>query len=246
MSARKKRIVAWAIGLTAVAALLIGSEFLITRQVESIISTAVKKQFRLTKEPYITVVSHPILPKLAVGRIDRIKIAAEKVKGANLIEFERVSLNASNLRFDTGDWVGRKKLTVKGVDSVETSVVISEKELNKYLETLLPGATVRLLNGKIRYHGKLGFFMTEKKLDVGGRIELTESDTIRFITDKEDIAALPVAKDIKDYLTDALAVEYPIPDLPGGLTVSDIKVTKGRITITGELTEFDFITGAKE
>lgn len=245
MTKRNKRLLFWGITCLCIISLLIGAEVFATSQAERIVGTALKAQFKLKEEPEVTVSSHPILVKLALGRVDRISVEARRVQPTSTVELDTLSLDIRGLRFDPLSWAQRHKLVIRGVDSAKTVVVLSEQDLNAYVKTMLPDSSVKLKNGSLVYHGKLGYLGNGKVLDIGAKVEAGQENTIKIIPSNKDIDALPLSLNDREYLKDALLVEFPVPDVPGGLQVTGITIKPGTLTIQGELTRFDFATGEK-
>lgn len=212
-----------------------------TRQVEKIVTTVLKAQYKLKEDPEVRVNSHPVLVKLFFGRVDDIEVKAKDVKTSEEVTITDLSVSIKGLRIDLADWVRRRRLSVKDVDSVAVTVVLSEQEVNRYLTKLLPGSRVTLLDGKIRYRGKIGYLAGNMTMDLLGRFKLGPSNRLTFMPDPGEIEKLNVSQEVKQYLSEALVVDYALPELPGGFDITSVVVKPGKIVIKGEMTEFDFI-----
>ncbi len=241
MARKRKKIIIIAAILILVAGLLVLAEFLVTRQAEKIVKASIKSQFKLAKDPEVHVTSHPILIKLALGNVDHIDVKAENVATSHDVTITDLSVSINGLRINMLSWIQKRRLSVQSVDSVFVTVVLSEKEVNRYLSKLLPGSTVKLLGGKIRYHGKIGFLAGGMKMDIRGRFTLGSNNRLTFIPELQDIEKMNVAPDVKQYLSDALTVDYALPELPGGFKITSVVLKPGKIVVKGKLEEFDFV-----
>lgn len=234
---RKRWLIISGIILVLLATAAVFLEFVVTRQVEDRIAILVRDRLNLTTTPHVEVFAHPILLKIYEGRIDSIlvEVSNAPVDQTNL---EKVVVKVKNLRFDTGLLMRTGELAIIGADSAQVKIVVSEREVSRYLQSFLPGSVVKLERGRVRYTGTFSFLGQNFNLDIWGRVVLEDHSSMVFQPDRESIDRLTIPGAAKDYLVNSLSFQAPVPNLPSNLSISNIIVESGRLTVIGTIADF--------
>lgn len=241
MRVYQKRLLILGIVLVATLSLLIGLEIFATNQVERIASQALMESMDLKNKPDVKVSSRPIIVKLILGRIDSLEISAKDVPTTIGITISELSVDIKELEFKPRDWVTRRRLIVEDIDEANVELMMSEKEVNKYLAKVLPDSRVELEDDNVNYKGIIVDILgVTLEYTINGKIVLEDSNKVKFIPNIEAINQLNAPQEVRDYLLEVLTVDYQIPGLPGGFEIESVKTKPNELIINGSLDEFDF------
>lgn len=234
---RKKLLIALSVLIFLIIALVV-AEFVLTWQAESQLASIIQKKLNLSRPPEVKIIAHPLLFRLYQGQIDYIQIDAADVPH-DQFKADRIVVIIKNLQFDTSLLLSQRELTVRKVDQGLIKVVISEAEVNKYVQQILPGSRIELEKGKVRYSGKIRYSGQELNLNLFGTVRVDSvNNAISFFPDRRGLERLPVSSEVRDHLASELATQVKLPDLPISLRLVGVRVEPGRMTIEGQISNF--------
>lgn len=236
---RRKLLIALAVLLFLIVAGVV-AELVLTSQAEGQLSSIVQKKFNLPRRPEVEIVAHPLLFKLYKGQIDYIQINASDVTYEQF-KADQITIKIKNLQFDSSEFLSRRQLLVEKVDQGLVKIVISEAEVNKYIQEMVPGSRIKLERGELRYLGSVTYFGETFTLDVKGKVAVSGNQAISFFPDVESIKELTVPDSVKTYLTESLLTQIMLPDLPVVVKLLGAKVEPGRLTINAQITDFGLL-----
>jgi hypothetical protein len=185
---------------------------------------------------------HPNLIKFIMGRADSIFIDARDFTLPDGLTIDRATIEMKGISFEPWTLIKTKQLTaVRGLDSGQAVIVVSEEAVNDLVAPRLPGATVRLEKARFRYIGDLEYLVPGVQLEIVGAVQVLPENKIRLVPDSGQIEALPAPQEVKDYLAGALAVEYWLEDIPEGIELTKVDIRPGRMIITADILDLDFL-----
>lgn len=237
---RKKLLIALSVLIFLIIAGVV-AEFVLTSQAESQLASIVQKKLNLSRPPEVKITAHPLLFKLYQGQIDYIQISADNVI-YDKFNADQIVVTIKNLEFDSSLLLSRRELLVEKVDAGLLKIVISEAEVNKYAQGILPGSRIKLEKGRLRYLGKVSYFGQEIDLNLVGRIGIDPAGTsLSFFPDEASLNSLPVPSAARDYIAAAVSTELTLPDLPINVKLVGVEIEPDRLIIKGQITDFGLL-----
>ena len=231
------------IAILVFAALSVALEFVLTAKTQSLAAEQIGENLKTQRTPKLEISMHPIIVKYVMGRIDRIYLEAVDFKMSYGLQITKATVELNDVRFDPWQLIKTRRLSaVKSVDSGTAKIVLSEQAVNDLVAQRLPGSAVKLEKGRFRYIGDLSNVFPGATLDVAGEIKVLPDNTVRFAPAAGTIEQLPLPQDVKDYLANALLVEYRIEDIPEDMELTRITVAPGRLTLEADILSLDFLT----
>lgn len=231
------------IAILVFAALSVVLEFVVTAKTQSLAAEQIGENLKTQRTPKLVISMHPIIVKYAMGKIDRVYLEAADFKMTYGLQITKATVELNDVRFDPWQLIKTKRISaVKGVDSGTAKIVLSEQAVNDLVAQRLPGSTVKLEKGRFRYIGDLSNVFPGANLDIAGEIKLLPDNTVRLAPATGTIEALQLPQEVKDYLANALMVDYRIEDIPEGLELTRLTLAPGRLTLEADILSLDFLT----
>jgi hypothetical protein len=216
-------------------------EFAAPIRIQTLIAEQMRQGLKLQETPEVKISMHPLLYKLVVGQIDSVYVKATNIDAKEGFTVDMAEVNIKGIKFDTMALLRTRQPTVSGIDEGQIRIVLSEKAVNDLIGGQLPGATVKLEKGRIKYSGDLPYDLPGFTFALTGTVTVMPDNVLLFKPTLEEIAGLPVPQEIKDYLANALAVEYRVLELPEGVVMTAATVTPGKMTIDASIDSLDEI-----
>lgn len=235
----KKRgcLLAFFIALFLFAVVSLFLEFYIPSKAADFAAERIKTSQNLKRKPEITIYMHPLLYKLAIGRVDRVVITADNLKLPDRPTITRLDAEVKGIHFSLLEIIKtRQPAAIKRIDEGSARIVLSEKAVNELMTISLAGSTIKLEEDGLWYVTSFPYIGMGATMNIPGDIKVIAGDTIAFQPDLDRITILPLSQEEKDYLADALAVEYKPDELPEDVTLRKITVKKGCLIIDLEFT----------
>lgn len=210
-------------------------EFAVPVRIQSLIADKMQQSLKLQERPEVLVSMHPLIYKLIIGRIDSVYVKVTNLKAKEGFTVDLAEVQVKGVKFDPLSLLRTRQPSVDSINEGQIRVVLSEKAVNDLVGGQLPGSKVKLEKGKIKYTGGLPYLLPGFTFTVSGTVAVLPDNTLAFKPAPEKIAGLPVPQEIKDYLRDALAIEYRVLELPEGVVLTGAEVTPGKMTIEASI-----------
>ncbi len=216
-------------------------EFAAPLRVESLIADQIQQGLKLSDTPTVKINMHPLLYKLAIGKIDSVYIKADNIDTKEGLSVQTAEVTIKGIKFNPVRLLQTRQPSVDNIDEGQVRVVLSEKAVNDLVGGQLPGSTVKLAKGKVIFTGDLPYLLPGYIFTVSGTVVVLPDNTLSFKPNMNEIAGLPVPQEVKDYLGDALAIDYRVLELPDGVTLTKVTVAPGKMTIEATIDSLDDI-----
>jgi len=216
-------------------------EFATPIRVRYLIADQLRQSLRLRETPTVRVSLHPLLYKLVIGRVDDVYVKVSDIDAKEGFTIDSAEVQIKGVKVDMLNLLRTRQLSVERIDEGQIRVVLSEKAVNDLIGGQLPGSKVKLEKGKIAYTGDLPYLLPGFSFTVSGTVSVLPDNTLSFKPAPEDIDKLAVPQEVKDYLGDALSIDYRVLELPDGVTLTGVKVTPGQMTIEASIESLDAI-----
>ncbi|GGM13254.1 MULTISPECIES: LmeA family phospholipid-binding protein [Micromonospora] len=186
--------------------------------------------------PEVEVGGFPFLDQVVAGRYDRISIRLRDVQGSvqgNAVRLPQLDVDARDVRasLDTlrtgqGDVVAR---TVDGTgtisyDSLAALLDRPGLKLGERDGQLAVTAPVDILGQRLTVNGVVEVVVSEQ-----GEVSLKVNDL-----DAEGLPAVPLARSLLNQYAQGISIAVPLPELPFGLTVREVRPLPGGLAVTAD------------
>lgn len=214
-------------------------EFAVPVRLESLIADKLQSSLNLKKKPVVKVDMFPAAVKIFTGRIDRVYFKAENATLNEGFPAKEVETEIKGIRFDPLRVLKTRQPSIKGMDEGWVKIVLSEQTVNALVADRFPGAVVKLEKGRFHFTGEMTFSDPAFVIDILGSIVVLRDNRLGFRPQVDQIAALPVSQEVKDYLMNALTTEYKVDNMPQGLTLTGVTLNPGTLTIECSIDALD-------
>ncbi len=219
-------------------------EFATPIRVQYLIADQLQQSLMLRDAPTVRVSIHPLLYKLIIGRVDSVYVKVTDVDAKEGFTVDSAEVRIEGVKVDMVKLLRTRQLKVQRIDEGQIRVVLSEKAVNDLVGGQLPGSKVKLEKGKVVYTGDLPYLLPGFSFTISGTVSVLPDNTLSFRPSPEEIDGLAVPQEVKDYLGDALAIDYRVLELPDGVILTDAKVTTGQMSIEASIESLDDIMQA--
>lgn len=216
-------------------------EFAVPIRIQSLAADQIQQSLKLKEKPEVAISMHPLLYKIIIGRIDRVSVKAVNIDAKEGFTVDSADVQIEGIKFNTLRLLKTRQPAIEGIDEGQIRVVLSEKAVNVLVGGQLPGSKVKLEKGRVMYTGDLPYVLPGFNFTIPGTVSVLPDNTLAFNPVQEEVQSLPAPQEIKDYLTDALAIKYRVLELPEGVTITTAKVTPGKLTIDASIDSLDNI-----
>lgn len=211
-----------------VAAIGVGADFAAARLFESRVTTALERRYELGDRPIVQVRDFPFLPRLLIGRLSAVDLAATdaRARGITLASVE------VHLR---GVHVPRAVLFGGGgrvrVDRAEGQVELSQEQINRLLADRLSGGSVVIDSSGVRL--RVGTEVLGQRVDavLAGRLSV-RNGRMAFLPQSVEVGGVrdPV---LEASLLSRFTFEVPLPPLPADIKVERVNTEPGLVVLAG-------------
>ncbi len=216
-------------------------EFAAPIRIQSLVADQLRQSLKLTENPTVKINMHPLLYKLIIGRVDSVYVKASNVDAKEGFTVDTAEVQIKGIKFNLQTLLKTRQMSVERIDEGQIRVVLSEKAVNDLVGGRLPGSKVKLDKGKVTYTGDLPYLLSGFTFTVSGTVAILPDNTLAFKPSPEDIAGLAAPQEVKDYLGDALSIDYRVLELPDGVNLTKVTVTPGKMTIEATIDSLDNI-----
>lgn len=222
--------------LILLAGLAVAGDRIALMYAETEASDEIKREYGLQKDPDVDIKGFPFLTQVLDKQFQRVDVDLSGIEapvaggtGGSSLRISTAKAELRDLKVSGSNW---DRATA---GSAEGRVRITYEDIS----AALPSGLV-----KVSYGGKNAAGKDQFKATVGadflgrryersatGTISIENGDTVRLQTNRiEGVGGIP---GLEDYLREQIDFEWRIEDLPKGIELADVQVTKEGVEITG-------------
>ncbi|MFC9939644.1 LmeA family phospholipid-binding protein [Nocardiopsis alba] len=211
--------------LILLAALVVVADIGARSFAQSTLSERLAQQMDMSEEPDISIEGWAFLPQVLSGTYTEVNIDAASATMSG-VTVEQVEATASDVEAPLSDLMNEPDVVAGQVDG---SFVVPYTYFNPYLPE---GMTIGTEEGDARISGELALTELGRSIPVSSGVEFTVDGDVLTVTPVDiQIGDLPI--DLGDQVADALGFSAQVPELPLGLSVTEMEATSSGLRITG-------------
>lgn len=192
---------------------------------QNTLAERLSQQMEMSKEPDVSIEGWAFLPQVISGTYTEVDIRADSATMGG-VTVEKVEATASDVEAPLSDLMDQPTVTAGRVDG---SFVVPYAYFNPHLPE---GMTISTENGEPRISGELALSGLDLSTSVsaGGEFSV-DGDTLSVTPVDIEVGDAPV--DVSGVVTNMLSFSAQVPELPFGLTATDMEATSSGLKITG-------------
>ncbi|MEC3892553.1 MULTISPECIES: LmeA family phospholipid-binding protein [Nocardiopsis] len=211
--------------LILLAALVVVADIGARSFAQSTLSERLAQQMDMSEEPDVSIEGWAFLPQVLSGTYTEVNIDAASATMSG-VTVEQVEATASDVEAPLSDLMNEPDVVAGQVDG---SFVVPYTYFNPYLPE---GMTIGTEEGDARISGELALTELGRSIPVSSGVEFTVDGDVLTVTPVDiQIGDLPI--DLGDQVADALGFSAQVPELPLGLSVTEMEATSSGLRITG-------------
>lgn len=211
--------------LILLAALVVVADIGARSFAQSTLSERLAQQMDMSEEPDVSIEGWAFLPQVLSGTYTEVNIDAASATMSG-VTVEQVEATASDVEAPLSDLLNEPDVVAGQVDG---SFVVPYTYFNPYLPE---GMTIGTEEGDARISGELALTELGRSIPVSSGVEFTVDGDVLTVTPVDiQIGDLPI--DLGDQVADALGFSAQVPELPLGLSVTEMEATSSGLRITG-------------
>ncbi|MET9710437.1 DUF2993 domain-containing protein [Nocardiopsis alba] len=211
--------------LILLAALVVVADIGARSFAQSTLSERLAQQMDMSEEPDVSIEGWAFLPQVLSGTYTEVNIDAASATMSG-VTVEQVEATASDVEAPLSDLLNEPDVVAGQVDG---SFVVPYTYFNPYLPE---GMTISTEEGDARISGELALTELGRSIPVSSGVEFTVDGDVLTVTPVDiQIGDLPI--DLGDQVADALGFSAQVPELPLGLSVTEMEATSSGLRITG-------------
>lgn len=211
--------------LILLAALVVVADIGARSFAQSTLSERLAQQMDMSEEPDVSIEGWAFLPQVLSGTYTEVNIDAASATMSG-VTVEQVEATASDVEAPLSDLMNEPDVVAGQVDG---SFVVPYTYFNPYLPE---GMTIGTEEGDARISGELALTELGRSIPVSSGVEFTVDGDVLTVTPVDiQIGDLPL--DLGDQVADALGFSAQVPELPLGLSVTEMEATSSGLRITG-------------
>ncbi|MCY9786163.1 DUF2993 domain-containing protein [Nocardiopsis sp. EMB25] len=192
---------------------------------EDMVSERMAERLDMAEEPDVAIGGWAFLPQAVTGDYSQITITADSAAMAG-VTVEQIEASASDVRAPLSELLDQPDVVAGTVDG---SFVVPYSYFSAHLPE---GMTVTTEGGEPRIIGELALPELGLSTSVSAGGEFTvEGDTVRLTPVDVQLGDTPI--DVGSMVEGMLSFSVQAPELPFGLTVTDMEATSNGLRITG-------------
>ncbi|MFB8764585.1 LmeA family phospholipid-binding protein [Nocardiopsis alba] len=211
--------------LILLAALVVVADIGARSFAQGTLSERLAQQMDMSEEPDVSIEGWAFLPQVLSGTYTEVNIDAASATMSG-VTVEQVEATASDVEAPLSDLLNEPDVVAGQVDG---SFVVPYTYFNPYLPE---GMTISTEEGDARISGELALTELGRSIPVSSGVEFTVDGDVLTVTPVDiQIGDLPI--DLGDQVADALGFSAQVPELPLGLSVTEMEATSSGLRITG-------------
>ena len=210
--------------LILLAALVVVADIGARSFAQNTLSERLSEQMEMFEEPDVAIEGWAFLPQVLSGDYTEVNINADSATMSD-VTVEQVEATASNVEAPLSDLMDQPTVVAGQVDG---SFVVPYSYFNPYLPE---GMTISTEGDVPRISGELALPELGLSTSVSSAGEFTVDGDVLSVTPEDiEVGDLPI--DV-DQIAAMLTFSAQVPELPLGLTVTDVEATSSGLLITG-------------
>ncbi|WP_017585801.1 LmeA family phospholipid-binding protein [Nocardiopsis ganjiahuensis] len=211
--------------LILVAALVVVADIGARSFAQSTLAERLSQQMEMSEEPDVAIEGWAFLPQVISGTYTEINIQADSATMGG-VTVEKIEATASEVEAPLSDLMNQPTVTAGQVDG---SFVVPYTYFNPYLPE---GMTISTENGEPRISGELALPELGLSTSVSSGGEFTvDGDTLTVTPVDIEVGNAPI--NVDGVVSSMLTFSAQVPELPFGLTATDMEATSSGLKITG-------------
>lgn len=211
--------------LILLAALVVVADIGARSFAQNTLSQRLAEQMEMSEEPDVAIEGWAFLPQVLSGDYTEVNINADSATMSD-VTVEQVEATASNVEAPLSDLMDQPTVVAGQVDG---SFVVPYSYFNPYLPE---GMTISTEGDVPRISGELALPELGLSTSVSSAGEFTVDGDVLSVTPEDiEVGDLPI--DVDDQVAGMLTFSAQVPELPLGLTVTDVEATSSGLLITG-------------
>ncbi len=192
---------------------------------QNTLAERLSQQMEMSEQPDVSIEGWAFLPQVVSGTYTEVNIQADSATMGG-VTVEKIEATASDVDAPLSDLMDQPTVTAGRVDG---SFVVPYSYFNPYLPE---GMTISTENGEPRISGELAIpeLGLSTSVSTGGEFDV-DGDTL--LVTPVDIEMDNVPVNVDSVVTNMLTFSAQVPELPFGLTATDMEATAGGLKITG-------------
>ena len=192
---------------------------------QNTLSERMAQQMDMSEDPEVSIAGWAFLPQVVSGTYTEIDINADSAT-MDGVTVEQIEATASDVEAPLSDLVNQPTVTAGQVDG---SFVVPYSYFNPHLPE---GMTISNEDGEPRISGELALSELGLSTTVSTGGEFTvEGDTLHVTPIDIEVGDAPV--DVSGAVTNMLTFSAQVPELPFGLSATEMEATSAGLKITG-------------
>ncbi len=213
------------VSLILLAALAVAADIGARSFAQNMLAGRAAEQFQMSEEPEVTFEGWAFLPQAISGTYSEIDITAASAT-MDGVTVEQIDVTAGDVEAPLADLLDQPSVVAGRLDG---SLTVPYTYFNAYLPE---GMTVTVEGGEPRITGELAFpeFGLSTSVNAGGEFAV-EGDTVTLTPVDIQVGDAPV--DLSGMAASMLTFSAQAPQLPFGLTVTDMEATSSGLRVSG-------------
>lgn len=192
---------------------------------QNMVARQIASQMQMAEEPAVSIEGWAFLPQAISGTYSEINITAETATMGG-VTAEQVDVTATDVEAPLADLMNRPSVVA---GEVEGSATLPYSVFNPYLPE---GITLTTEGGEPRISGELALTELGFSTSVSAGGEFTvDGDTVHVTPVDLEVADSPA--DVSGMVSSMITFSFDLPQLPFGLTATDLEATSSGVRITG-------------
>ncbi|MBR8744534.1 DUF2993 domain-containing protein [Nocardiopsis sp. MG754419] len=215
--------------LILLAALVVVADIGARSFAQNTLAERLTQQMEMSEEPDVSIEGWAFLPQVLSGTYTEVNINADSATMSG-VTVDQIEATASDVEAPLSDLMSQPTVVAGEVDG---SFVVPYSYFNPYLPE---GMTISTEDGEPRISGELALPERGVSTSVSSGGEFTVDGDVLSVTPVDiQIGDLPI--DVSDQVSGMLTFSAQVPELPLGLTVTDMEATSNGLRITGTGTD---------
>jgi hypothetical protein len=220
-----------AVVLVVVGVLALAADRIALRLAESDAADRIEKEYGLSRRPEIDIKGFPFLTQVMSREFEAVDVRIDGIdavgSGGRTLRLDGVRGALEGVRIEGDDW---DRATA---DRADGTVMITYKDVSAALPVVDVSYGGKDAAGDDKVKATVGATFLGQRLEESllGEVSVADGDTIRLrATDVDNLRGVP---GLEDFVRDRMDYNWTIEDLPPGIRLTDVEVTKDGIVITG-------------
>ncbi|WBB58422.1 DUF2993 domain-containing protein [Streptomyces sp. WMMC500] len=217
--------------LVVLGVLAVAADRIALRFAESNAADRIEKEYGLSQRPDIDIKGFPFLTQVMSREFEAVDVRIDGIDAVGSdgrsLRLDGVRGELEGVRIEGDDW---DRATA---DKADGKVTITYADISAALPVIEVAYGGKGAAGENKVKATVGTSFLGQRLEESllGKVSVVDGDTIRLrATDVDNLRGVP---GLEDFVRDRMDYNWTIEDLPPGIRLTDVDVTKDGIVITG-------------